>query len=390
MAPARGRSALAIACALLAAGCSHQVRPDESVLRIREIVGVEEGERTRAIVAEVARVDGLPPWLTLTSLAPSGAGTAIREVHGAAALEVADEVAAGATLRGAACRAAFSCADPTPPVDGGAATLGGRLEGWRLRLDRGDHPRWGEAWVVTLEGEGRSIEVLRAMAAEARLVLLGDDAAALATSTRAGGFHTSDVIPIDLWAQGARLHVAAAEEALEGGRLDDAGRLLDRAAALDARSARLHFTRARLLARRGGGAAEVVRALRPAIEEAPTLWRMEARTSEDFAALRADEAFVALTRPRALPGSNRAGEPPGRGDSTAPGAPPADETPGDEGRPGDSPPLDEAIRQDAGETAPPADEEAAPGDEAPAIEDAAPTLDGPDEEPEPIVVPPPP
>ena len=358
---------LAVASLLLAGmiGCAQRVRPDESVLRVRELVGVEveEGERPRAIVAELDRVDGLPPRLTFTSLLPSGAGRTIAVVDGAEADEIAERFVSGASLREAACHALAPCTEIPPLVNGDAAALEGRLEGWRLSLRRGDHPRWGEAWVVTLEADGRTIGILRAMAREARLVLLGDGAAALATGTRAGGFHTGDVIPIDTWVQASRLLVAAAEDALDEERPDDARDLLERAAALDETAARLHFARARLLARIGAGAAAVVAALRPAIEADPTRWRMEARTSDDFSVVREDEAFVALTRPRALPGSNRAGEPPQR---------------------------------DAPKVEPRQDDEAPAGDETPPAEGTVPPSEGPAggpeprEEPEPIVVPPPP
>jgi len=314
----------------VAIACAHQARPDEAVLRIRDVVGVEEdgAGRTRVVVAEVDAVDDRPPRVAFLAVHPSGAAEILGELQGEEAAAIARRVAEGAPLREAACGAARACGGVPAAAEGGVAELGGRLEGWRLVLRTDDRSKWGDAWVVELEGEGRKLEVLRAVAQNATLVVLGDDAAALLTSTRAGPFRTGDAVPIDPWVQASRLLVAAAEDALARGDAEAAAGLVDRAASFEPTAARLHFTRARILARAGADVAQVTDALGRAVAIEPTLYRMEARTNPDFEALREDEAFAALVRPRPLPGSNRAGRPPVKtNDTPEPAAPPERDAP---------------------------------------------------------------
>ncbi|AKU90006.1 TPR end-of-group domain-containing protein [Vulgatibacter incomptus] len=350
---------------LALAGCAHgAIRPDEQVLHVRSIVGViPRGlvERSVLVEAELEAGDSIPPRVTLSFLEASGRRHAIWRGEGDATLpaleggealrvdEALAAVSAGAPLsslfprfpalpgeadhaapiaahakpnaeprKSATARTAADGIGPAPAGPIPSFALRGRLEGFRLLVERRRDPRYGEAWIAVLRGPDGDdeAEVGRIVAGDLSLAFLGPDVAALAVRTGTGSLRTEDLVVVDLWAGASRLYTERARLALEAGSLPAAEAALSRAASFEAPDPTLAFVRARFLARSGAPIGAILASLEEAIEAEPALYRMQARTAADFDPVRGDERFADLTRPRALPGSNRAG-----GDVPAPAEP---------------------------------------------------------------------
>ncbi len=338
----RGRSAaaaLALSIAMMA--CAHgSPRVDEEILHVRALVGVfagDEAGRSLLVVAECQKTDGDPATLTVSLVRPSGLRIRVWQAEASEAEETARALSEGVDLRE---RLRAPAWEPPPPR--GSWPLGGSLGGMHLLLERRREPRYGKAWVAVLRDEAVGDETVlgRTPAGHVELIWLSSDLAVVATSSpgQAHGFHTADLIPLDLHAGAAELLTTRARYQIDAGRLAEAAGALDRAEALAPEVAALWFERARLLAATEGSPTRLLDALDRAIRHDPTLYRMKARTSPAFLPLRRDPAFLALTHPRALPGSNRAGRPAPAPEAPPP-APPAESQPL-EPRPPESQPLE--------------------------------------------------
>jgi len=380
-----------------AAGCAHGpgARSADRVIHVRTLVGLRQvppavtdagalaGERRAdppsagsggaaevegrqdLVEAELLQADGGPARLRLSWLRPSGQRERIAELPVELAQALAREVAGGSDLRPLLEPALLDAWLPegaTQIDDGGACTVEGPSGGerptarpwipsteasqpgaWALALEVRTLPRYGRAWSAVLGHRGTQIEtssdeliLSRFPSTRATLLLLERDLAVIGTCASAGPYLTADRVPLDLRAGAARLLTERAASLLDQGKLEAARTALDHAERFAPSLPRFFFQQARALAREGADRTATLAALERAIEAEPTLYRMEARVAADFEPLRSDPAFVALTLPRPLPATNRAGTPP-------PTAPPV-EVPPDETQPDPAP---DAIEEEA-------------------------------------------
>jgi tetratricopeptide (TPR) repeat protein len=293
---------------LVATACAgRELRPDERVVHVRQLVAVSTDGAAVAVL-EVADTDGTPARATLSRWA-----TDRRELLATAPAEAA-RAAAALAARGrppadaweGGIRAALGDGWVAPgPVADGPPWHPPELPGTILERRQENDPRYGPTVRLVLVDEaGREDEVARFPGREPPAVELrfpgGNRAVAAVRPPPAPGAVVADVALLDLGPPAGRLLAARADRLAAAGDPTAARACLDRARALAPGEPSIPF-RAAALAAAGGDRDGALAALARAIALDPSPYRMRARTDPAFAALRGDPAFEALVRPRPLP-----------------------------------------------------------------------------------------
>lgn len=176
----------------------------------------------------------------------------------------------------------------------------------RLVARERSHRNYGRRLSVELLVGADSLQLLSLPAdAKAGLCLKAGDLAVVSWEVGSEPTRTRDVALLDLGKAESLLRGRAAEGALERADVGEAARQIDRALALDPSNPALSFTRARIQAHTGSSLDEILGSLTGAIEADPPLYRMKARTSQDFARWADDPRYRELVAPRPIRGSGR-------------------------------------------------------------------------------------